>query len=263
MNSWSAGRKKFVLFIVITALIILVGIPVFFLFYKAPTCSDGKRNSDETGVDCGGSCELLCTAESLPILARGDAQVLRVSTTTYEVVQVAENANVRGEVYKAGYTFKIYDSENAVPLKVIEGETFVPKNSKFAIFEGPFNFAEGSSTPARATFQWKEETLIWKKNTDIQPQLVVKDEIITQMDTRPRLEAVLLNNSLEKVTNIELVAIIEDANGNMIAASRTYVNSLDKGESVPLVFTWPTAFQGEPGGIEIIPRILPDRSFLR
>ena len=29
----------------------------------APSCSDGVSNGDETGVDCGGSCSTLCTAD--------------------------------------------------------------------------------------------------------------------------------------------------------------------------------------------------------
>ena len=33
---------------------------------SSPTCSDGIKNGDETGVDCGGSCSA-CSAVSMPI----------------------------------------------------------------------------------------------------------------------------------------------------------------------------------------------------
>ncbi len=83
MNDWSRMRKRLVLIILIVAIVVLIGVPLYFLFYKAPTCSDGLMNGDETGVDCGGSCQRLCTAESLPIVINGDPRVLTVAPNVF------------------------------------------------------------------------------------------------------------------------------------------------------------------------------------
>src|SRR3970282_2599305 len=101
--------------------IVLIGVPMFFLFYRAPTCFDARQNGDEAGVDCGGSCQLLCGAESLPLLTKGDPRVLTLATSTYQVVALIGNANATAEIYRARYALKLYSASSSIPVKVIEG----------------------------------------------------------------------------------------------------------------------------------------------
>ncbi len=242
MNQWSIRRKRIVLSIVITALIIFIGVPVFLIFYRAPTCFDSKQNGDETGVDCGGSCQLLCRAESLPLISKSDPRVLKITDNTYEVVVLVENPNTNGEIYRAGYTFKLYDATDINPIKIINGETYVPKNSTFVIYEGPF-LIEGGIVPTRVTFEWLSSSLNWKKNVPPQPKLAIKEIILSREETKPRINAEITNMSLESISNVELVATVSDEGNNILAASKTYIDILKKGETVPLVFTWPDQFK--------------------
>lgn len=262
MNSWSRARKRIVLSIVILAVIVLVGLPAYFFFYQTPTCSDGVMNSDETGVDCGGSCQHLCSAESLPLIMRGDPRILMIATSTYEVVAVLENPNPAAEIYRAQYTLKLFDLTSALPVKVIEGATFIPKGQTLAIFEGPFTLGE-EIMPARATLEWYKDSLVWRKNGNAEPELKVNDVKLSKTDLSPRLEANLENTSLGDVSNIDLIALISDEEGNIFAASKTFVDSLSSRERAPLIFSWPRAFKSAAIGIQIIPRIFPDSSFLR
>lgn len=261
MNQWSRGRKRIILLLVFFVLVILIGVPVFFLFYRPPTCLDGKQNGDETGVDCGGSCQLLCVAESLPLILKGDPRVLRVAEDTFETVVLVENPNANAEVYRAGYIIKLYDARGIIPLKVIEGETFVPKGATIAIFEGPFSL-EGV-VPTRATFEWKRESLVWRKNPMQIPRLVVADSNLSREDTRPRLDASIENMSLESVSNIDLVALVSNETGNIFAASRTFIDTLPAGSRAPAVFIWPKPFTERSLSVNIIIRIFPDKSFIR
>ena len=105
MNQWSRKRKRIILLIILFVLVVLVGVPLFFLFYRVPTCNDLKKDGNETGVDCGGSCQLLCTAESLPLILRGDPRVLKVADGVFEVVALVQNPNANGEIRRAGYIF--------------------------------------------------------------------------------------------------------------------------------------------------------------
>ncbi len=242
MNQWSIERKRIIFSIVAIALITLVGTPLFFWLYNKPTCFDTKQNGDETGIDCGGSCRLLCTAESLPLILNGDPRVLKISDKTFEVVVSVNNTNTFGEIYRAMYTFKVYGAQNIAPLKVIEGETFVPKGMTFAIFEGPFVLGEGI-VPTRVTFEWKEESLVWQKNVSPAPELKVEGLNLSREITSPRLDANITNLSLESVSNIDLIAVVSDESGNIYAASKTFIETLPAGKTVPLVFTWPEPFR--------------------
>lgn len=261
MNEWSARRKRIIFLLALFCLMILIGLPLFFFLHKTPNCSDNVQNGDETGIDCGGSCKLICKAESLPMLTKGDARVLSVATSTFEVVASVENPNVRASVLRAGYTFKLFTASSSIPIKTIEGETYIPQGSSFALFEGPFNLVD--YIPTRATFEWNPETLIWQKDTSRIPSLSIEGSVLSNPLITPRIDATLHNDSLGKVSNIELVALVSDENGNIVASSKTFVGALDAGGSAPLVFTWPAPFKTATTSIEILPRILPDRSYIK
>lgn len=262
MNQWSRRRKRIILSIIVFVLVVVIGAPVFFLFYRAPTCFDNSQNGDEKGVDCGGSCQLLCTTESLPLVFKGDPRVLKIADNTFEVVALIENTNISGEISRAGYAIKLYDLKSVIPIRIIEGEIYVPKASTFAIFEGPF-ILEAEVTPARAVLEWKKESLVWRNNIRRTPKLTAQDISFSREDTSPRLDATIENPSLENVSNIDLVALIFSETGNIFAASRTFIDTLPAGGMAPIVFTWPKPFSEKPLNVNIIIRILPDRSFIQ
>lgn len=260
-NRWSSRRKKFIFGLVIVALVFLVGIPAGLFFYKAPTCSDNKQNGDERGVDCGGSCQLLCAVESLPIVQKGDAQVITVAPGVYEVVAIFENPNVDAEIYRANYSIKLYSAGNPVAVKIIDGSTYIPRNSSFAVFEGPFAFPD--SVPQKASFSWDNNSLVWEKTEKSLPSVSIQSKNLTNASTTPRLDISVLNKSLGNISNLELVVLISDKSGNVFAASKTFLDNLSAGATTPAVFTWPRGFENEVGLIDIIPRVLPDKSFIR
>lgn len=262
MNPWSRRRKRVILFLIFFILVFLIGAPVFFLFYRVPTCFDLKQNGSETGIDCGGSCQLLCTAESLPLILKGDPRVLKVRENTFEIVALVENPNISGEIYRAGYTFKLYDTLGGIPLKVVEGETYVPKSATFAIFEGPFTLEKGV-VPTRTTLEWKTENLVWRKNTLPVPELIVKDLNLSRENTKPRLDASVENASLEDIYNIDLIAAISNETDNVFAASKTFIDVLPAGGRVPVVFSWLEPFDERALNIDVMIRIFPDKSFIR
>lgn len=265
MNHWSARRKRFIFLLVLFALVLLIGVPAGFLFYDPPTCFDEKKNGDETDVDCGGSCQLLCSAQSLPLIPKGDPRVLEVAPGFYEVVAIVENPNVSGSLARARYTIRLFESVGLVPIKVIEGETFIPKSSTFAVFEGPFKL-EGV-VPTRATLEWDRGYLSWQRDESEKPNLSINNIVARGLSTEPRVLAELTNNSLGRVSHIELVALISDETGNLIAASRTIVDDIDSGESVPVIFSWPRPVRDaeleDRAAIDVVWRVFPDGSYFR
>jgi hypothetical protein len=179
----------------------------------------------------------------------------------YQVVAVVENPNVSAQVARARYSLKLYEASATVPLAVIESETFIPRNSTFAIFEGPMNLGDGR--PTRATLEWKSDSLDWQKSNDPVADLSVRNIILTREEGEPRIDALLVNNSLERTLNIELVALVSDESGNIIASSKTFVESIAGSGLSPVVFTWPQPFGVPVSSIDIITRSFPDRSYIR
>ena len=260
MNEWSQRRKRIILSLIFGFLIFFIGLPVFFFFYRGPTCTDGKQNGDEKGIDCGGGCKKLCQADNLSIILKGDPQVVQVGSTTYAVVIQAQNPNLSSDILRARYIFRMYESSSTVPVRIIDGDVYVPQGQKFAVFEGPFDFSEAK--PDRATFEWKQDSLVWNTNTKPLTALVIEEKYLSGEGEEPRLTAELYNPSLDKVNNVELTAIISDEQGNTIGVSKTFVDSIEKEGREPIVFTWPQPFVGTPALIDILIKELPDKSFL-
>ncbi len=262
MNSWSRTRKRIIFSIVLFVLLILVGVPLFFLTYRAPSCTDGRQNGDETGIDCGGSCQRLCAPESLPLLIKGDPRILTVATSTYEVVTLLENPNSSAGISRARYIFKLFSAGGLVPVKSIEGIAYIPPNTSFAVFEGPFSIEEGS-VPTRATIEWDEATLVWDRTVAPSPNVEIRSKTLTRADSAPRLEVVLMNPTLESMKNLDLTAILSDEMGNVFSASITFVGILDPGQTTQAIFTWPGPLPQEPVEIQVLTRSFPDRSYIK
>ena len=235
---WATKRKLQYFGILAALIIIFIGLPLYFFVYQKPTCFDRSQNGDETGVDCGGSCRLLCSAEVREPIARWDPRIFRIKEGLYSVIAYLDNQNVSAEVLSAPYTFKLYDSAGIL-ITERKGETFIPRGQTFAIFEG--NFTTGERTPTKAIFSFDSD-LVWVKNLEPFAQIDIENKPLIGEDTSPKIEAIVTNNSSKQISNIELVAIVSDSAGNAIGASRTLVENIAPGERKPIVFTWPMPF---------------------
>lgn len=237
MSSWSTKRKVTYLSIFFGVIFLVVIVPIFFAFYRQPTCFDGKKNGDEKDVDCGGSCQLLCSADSLaPNIIWSRA--FKVKEGVYSAVAYIENRNISSEAV-GSYTFKFYDKDN-VQIGSRDGITFIPKNKVFAIFEPDIKMSE--KEPYRVSFDFTNN-LIWRKNLNQVPEISVTNKSLMGEETRPRVDATIENLSPSTVPRIEAVAIVYDSEENAIAASRTFVENLGRDQTAGVTFTWPAPFQ--------------------
>ncbi|MCX6754430.1 MAG: hypothetical protein NTU81_01200 [Candidatus Nomurabacteria bacterium] len=241
-----------------SGLVIFIGLIVFALIYpiifKKPTCFDSQKNGDETGIDCGGSCLLMCREEiSTPVVIWNRS--FHVVGSTYNLVAFVENRNKTAGVIKAPYEFRIYDANNKL-LGRREGSTFIPPNQQFAVFEPRFD--SGQNEIKTVTFEFLPNLTWIKKLPTLQTLKINVDNIIIDNNKNtPSLSAVVNNNSIYDVPEFDVIAILYDVNHNAINASKTHRNSLLNNTSTPIVFTWPEALSSEPSTNDIIVLINP------
>jgi Mg-chelatase subunit ChlD len=235
---WATRRKIQYLSILVAGIIVFFVIPFYVFIYKAPTCFDNLKNGDETGVDCGGACELVCSSQIAEPISRWDPRVFKVSDGTYSVLAYLENPNVTAEVANAPYTFKLFDKDNIL-VSERSGTTLIPRGQTFALYEP--NISTGERVPTRAVFEFGKN-LTWVKNTAPQEDITVTSKALSREDSTPRVDAVVVNNGTTLIPHIEFVAIVYDGAGNAIGASKTFVNDLVRGSTKSLVFTWPQPF---------------------
>jgi hypothetical protein len=249
--TWAFKRQFIYLSILIVFFLGLGFLLAYPYINSRPTCSDGKQNGVETGVDCGGSCVRACNFE-VDKLSVIWARSFRVADGRHNAVAYVENQNINTAIYKIKYRFRFADKDNLY-IGMREGETFVPPSGKFAIFEPAIGV--GNSIPVYTTFEFTEIP-VWVNvpREELEKiKVVVSDIRLEDESTSPRLSATLRNNSLYNIPEVNVVALLYDVEGNAISASRTFIDMLRSEEITQLSFTWPEPFMKPVVVREIIP----------
>ncbi len=253
---WSTGHKTKIITSISAILLVIVSSFVYFKFIKhEPTCFDGKQNQDERGIDCGGICSIMCLADTKPLIPLW-TRPIKITGDVYSVVSYIENQNMGNGIEKIPYEIRIFDDKNILVSEPIKGETFIGPNDRTAIFETAIKV--GNRIPKTAFLKFTQTpTFIKIQDRWNDQNLVVEKDELTDLDTVPKLTATLRNKTLETFINIPVVAIIYDAEGNVLSASQTFVDSIGPEESIPVYFSWPEPFSAAPAKREIIPRVNP------
>lgn len=249
--TWALRRQIFYVVILLAFLSFFAFLIISPRLNKAPSCVDKKQNGDETGIDCGGSCARACLAQADKISILW-TRAFKVVPGRYNAVAYLENHNKNTAINRINYRFRFADANN-VYIGKRDGTTYVPSSGKFAVFEPAIDL--GSSIPVYATFEFTQipDWIQVSKEKIRQLQILVSDIVLADEDTMPRLSAVVRNNSLFAIPDVDVVAILYDANHNAVSVSRTYINSLAGEESREVNFTWPESFKEKIIAKEIIP----------
>jgi len=241
MVSWSLKRRFVYIAIFLTVFAIIFAWWLVITYYEPPTCFDGKQNNTEVGIDCGGACQYLCpfqSAEPVVLFSRS----FEVTNNVYNAIAYVENPNFDIGVLRMEYVFKLYDKSNNL-IAERKGSTFISAGKISPIFEG--GIETNGIEPKRTFFELINENEWIKVRATSESPFVVKDKNLTNQDTFPRLSAVLENKSIQEYKDIEVVAVIFNANENAIATSRTFIDILPKKSKENLVFTWPRPLEKE------------------
>ncbi len=257
MDTWASKKKLTYVLIFCSALFVFVFIPFLILYHKSPTCTDGIKNGSERGIDCGEGCPILCSVDVLSPLILWQ-RAFKVTSEVYNVVAYIENPNLYASADYAPYLFKIYDSENTL-IAERSGVTFISSKSTFAVFEP--GIIIGEKIPTRVTFEFISE-LLWKKDTALKPQLTIRTPVLSEEEEHPRIDALISNNSLQPLSNVEAVVVVFDGEGIAIGASRTFIDYLAKDETAPIIYTWPEPFEADIGfcNVPVDTMLVIDRS---
>ncbi|TSD02759.1 MAG: Uncharacterized protein Athens071416_504 [Parcubacteria group bacterium Athens0714_16] len=246
--SWSERKKtKYVLIILLIA--ILLGL-LFFVDFKSATCTDGKQNQDERGIDCGGQCSNVCRFSTEdPVIKWSRAFI--VKDGIYNALAYVENPNTNLEAKGMYYIFKLYD-ENGILVYERKGKADISAQRTIPIFEETMQ--TGNRIPKRTTFEFTSSPNWTKTQEDLSVQEPgVKNMVIKNEGGFTKLEALLENLTLNQIQNVEVISILFDIDGNAINSSRTVVDFVGKDSSESIVFTWPYEFADQVSKIEIIP----------
>jgi len=213
----------------------MIGVLIYFInFYEPATCFDLKQNGDETGIDCGGGCVRVCSADVLPPRVVW-AKSFEVTEGQYNVVAYVENQNQTVATPELPYTFELLN--NGIVVSSKSGTTVLPPNSVYPVFEGRvFTDDRQPVTDTRLIIDTAE---IWLPASAGRDQFRSSDINLSGADVRPRLDVELENTELVAAEDIEVVATIFNDAGEPVTASQTFVERIPARSTQDIVFTWP------------------------
>ncbi len=250
MATWATKRKLTYFSIIILAVVIFLGLPTFFVVYKAPTCTDGKLNHGELEIDCGGPCSRLCNSQFFkPTILW--ARSARVVKGVYNAVAYVENNNLDGAAKQVPYRFKLYNAEGVL-LSERTGRADITPHKGLAIFEDGMVTNEG--LPARVVFEFIADPQ-WYRAQDLGQGIVVSDMLLENEQSSPRLLAKVTNRSASRIDKVSFVTILYDVDDNAVSFSKTNLDHLLVGEISEISFTWPQSFGKKVYRMDIIPTI--------
>ncbi len=255
MSKWAEKRKRRILIILGILLFIGLVFVVFSLQNKEPTCSDGLQNGTETGIDCGGSCQLVCRDEVRNIVVWWE-RPFKVTHGVYNAVAFFENQNLESGVQEVVYEFRLYDKDNVLVAEPRIGKTFVEANKRSAVFESGIKTGDNEAYTAffkiSSIQKWEKTDLSFSYNL-----FNIGEPVLSSQDTTPKLSAPVENTSFFNLIEIPVVAILYNKKDNAIAASQTIIDSIGQGETKNVYYSWPEPFGDSVSRVEIIPRIDP------
>jgi hypothetical protein len=221
----------------IVILVVLAYVVWASFFNDAPTCFDNKQDGTELGVDCGGSCSLLC-ADTAKDPTVSWARPFQTGVTTYTAAAYVENNNVGAGAKAVPYSFQLFDASNNL-VKEVDGVVDLPPVQVVPVIVP--NIDVGNRTVTHVQFAFSQKPIWRTVVASTLPTIFVSQQSLAADGSR--LSATLSNQTLLDAKNITVTAVLFDSTGVARAASKSYVATIAARSSQIVTFTWPQGTQ--------------------
>lgn len=226
--SWRFKRKLFFVFLAIIIVLFLAFL-IYLNFKPIPqSCFDGKKNFDEEGVDCGGSCPP-CELRKFVPLKKYETQLLIYPNKTFDLFSLIENPNQKLGLKKIKYQFLIYDKTGILKATTSIKETILlPEEKRFLLELNQTlpNFEIGK-VDLKIFEPLKNDW--FKVNEKIAPKISVYNQNFVNENDHWYIRLTLYNQSFAFYTDLDVIAFVYDEKNNLIALAEGKFN-LNEGE---------------------------------
>jgi hypothetical protein len=244
--TWGQQRQSYIVIGISLLVLIPVVIILAISLYEKPTCFDGKKNAKENGIDCGGSCQLVCRNSTVSI-----------STVWSRVIEengvlvgsaLLENKNTRAIAIDVPYTFSIFKGE--IVLSSIEGIISIPPKKRIPlIIDG---LEQGVQDVDYHSIELGEPREWIYEQGEVSPFLISK-QILEDRDGYPRISAEVKNITFDEIIEDSyFIVFVYDKFDSVIGQATTYVKELKAQESKSIFFTWRNVFDSEAIRFDIL-----------
>lgn len=233
--------KQIIIFSVLVLILAGFGSAGFFLFKEHPSCFDKKQNQNETGIDCGGNCEL-CEKKQLEKIKLLLLKSLKTGESNYDLVAKINNPNPNYGAKQFFYSFQIFDSSGKI-ISEQKGEGYIlPRQNKYLILSN-VDIKE-KDFKLKLTISGID----WAVLGSDYPNLSIFDKKFEygKISEFASFSGILVNKGVVKYDNAEIVLILFDENNDIVAVNRTETSNLAFNEENLFKMIWSEPFKGKP-----------------
>ena len=250
MFSWRSRRQLIAFLIVVTPLVVAGFITVKRVIPE-PTCFDNRKNQNEIGVDCGGSC-LSCELKYPQPIKVFWARAVPVRENSYDVAAQIQNPNELLSSANVEYEFTLYDDFGPVIQK--KGKIFLYAQERTLVIEA------GIETVRRATrTEFRIVNVTWQEKRNLAPTIITERRDYSVVEDHGQKQGVvsitLLNKSPYDFEQAEVQIAVLDKDGNLLGVNKIQVEHIVSQSRVTLKAIWPRPFTGDVSVINVEPRV--------
>ncbi len=205
-----------------SAIVFLILMAIYFIWLKPePTCSDGRRNQSETGVDCGGPCAACEIKTLLPFQTIWQTK-FSINGKAALAAQI-KNSNSTYGANRFSYSFEIY-GKSGNKIKTISGNSFIYASEIKYIFEPTeINYSDiGEIKIFTSVVQWKKNEEFLKPKTQIREKLTK----ISDSGKGVEVSGYIVNDNPYPLKKVRFVGFLATSNNIKISVSKTELDNL-------------------------------------
>ncbi len=244
-TSWSTRHRWFYVSVIILIFTSLFLWKIWPVLYPEPTCFDNKQNDLERGVDCGGSCELVCKLDFVP-LENIFSKAFKNGENKYDILVILENKNKNMAPKDLSVDIEVYNDAGNLEKafnKKLQASTY----KKIPIFIRDFETTNGVSKIFVKVNDHK--SYITKGAYDIRlVDFNYKQEDVSKLSLKyssPYKENI--------PDDINLVVLLKDGLENIVAVNSQKIQGLQNEAEKEIYFSWRENLGLDIKSIEIVP----------
>ena len=251
--------KRIIIGIIFVLIVAGIGYGINYLNTERPTCSDGVKNGEEEGVDCGA---LACGVECPPVfisIELSSQKIFKISEGDYDFVVKLSNPNDEFGTAEAVYDLILFDENN---------NEIYRKEGVFYILPGQTKFLVETSLKVNGVVRGDVEVkrIQWEKLDSLGAvnfSLVNQEKSV--VGDNSELIGVIFNDSDFDFDKVDISIILTEVEGSVVVVNKTNVRTLLAHTERQFIVRWPLIldFQNLKTTIEFNTNLFLNSNFIK
>lgn len=233
----SRSAKKILYGIFWNGLVVLFLVAAYFIWFKpAQSCTDGVRNQNEQGVDCGGSCISCEEKRVLPLDVFEQPRAFSLSSGRTVVMGQIANPNASFGVEEVSYQFVVRDSAGEIIERLPGATRLYPFETRYIT-----SFAVASPSAKIGEVSLEVGKPRWRPAGEMpRPDVQVLSGATSTIEGGAiRVSGVVKNQGDVSAEKVRIIAVLVDHSGNDLFPAQTVVSGLRGFRELPFAVQFP------------------------